>query len=289
MPLNLRVFKTRTLTALVFAARVLGALLWKPVSFFVLIVVVALGAWLEYFALAEKTYGIRISNPVKAGYLLLTLFGLLYTAGFILSDGPLLEKAALQLRWIILVALFILIMLPLMLIQPFPSGAKTRCLSGLVYITFSLGTLLMIRQESEQGLFFTCGIIFSIWINDTMAYITGSLFGKTPLSVISPKKTWEGTIGGVLLAVLVVYLLGKMVPAVSSIAPRHWLFIALICSVTGTAGDLFESKLKRMANVKDSGNILPGHGGFLDRFDSLLFAAPAVWLYLMIADRASVQ
>jgi phosphatidate cytidylyltransferase len=289
MPLNLLVFKTRALTALAFAALVCGALIWHPLSFFILVACVSLGAWLEYFALAEKTYGFRISNPVKTGFLLLTLFGLLYASGLVLSEGVLLEKTVPHLRWFLMIAFFILIMLPLMLIQPVSAAAKKRYLSGLIYITFTLGTLLMIRSNDRQGLLFTAGIIGSIWINDTMAYITGSLIGKTPLSAISPKKTWEGTLGGILLAVITVYLLGRQLPAAQAIAPRHWFFIALISSVLGTIGDLYESRLKRMAQVKDSGNILPGHGGFLDRFDSLLFAAPAVWIYLVIAGMTSVR
>ena len=125
-------------------------------------------------------------------------------------------------------------------------------------------------------------IIFSIWINDTMAYIVGSLIGKTPFSSISPKKTWEGTIGGALLCVLVITLAGAYIPALQKLHWSHWMVISLLCAVFGTLGDLFESWLKRRAGVKDSGSFLPGHGGFLDRFDSLLFAAPAVWFYLQI-------
>src|SRR5205085_3320794 len=127
---------------------------------------------------------------------------------------------------------------------------------------------------------FPCAIIFSIWINDTMAYIVGSLIGKTPFSKISPKKTWEGTIGGALLCVVVIGLLGYYIPAAQIISVKHWIAIAAIAAVFGTLGDLLESKLKRMANIKDSGKIMPGHGGFLDRFDSLLVATPFVWLYI---------
>lgn len=289
MPLNLRVFKARTLTALVFAALVLGALFWKPESFFVLLLVVATGSWLEYDALAEKTYGIRTGLPVRVAGILLTLFGLFCAAGYFLSAVPLLQTSSWQLRWILLTAFFLLIMLLPVAMQQMAQEAKARYMFGIIYIGFSLGTLMMIRARSEQGLVLTCGIVFSIWINDTMAYITGSLFGKTPLSKISPKKTWEGTIGGVVLAVLVVSLLGRFLPAARSITMQQWICIALISAVTGTLGDLFESKLKRMANVKDSGNILPGHGGFLDRFDSLLFAAPSVWLYLWLTGTGSLQ
>lgn len=139
-----------------------------------------------------------------------------------------------------------------------------------------------------------------------MAYIVGSLIGKTPLSKISPKKTWEGTIGGIILSVFTIGLLFSsnfplFIIRVSLIISTHlpssfikqitekypftmnnlyWYITAAIVAIAGTFGDLFESKLKRMANVKDSGNIMPGHGGFLDRFDSMLLAIPAVWLYV---------
>jgi phosphatidate cytidylyltransferase len=163
-------------------------------------------------------------------------------------------------------------------------------LLGLVYI--SLPILLMIdlgidfkvnTRNNTIGIWYDrlipCAIIFSIWINDTMAYIVGSIFGKTPLSKISPKKTWEGTIGGVILSVLiaslVAYISNRFYYVVFDIA-----IIAAISSIAGTFGDLLESKLKRMAEVKDSGSIMPGHGGFLDRFDSLLLAIPAVWLFV---------
>ena len=121
-----------------------------------------------------------------------------------------------------------------------------------------------------------------MWINDTMAYIVGSLIGKTPLTAISPKKTWEGTIGGIILCVTVVTITCGYTFLLNQFHFIHWLMISLIASVAGTFGDLFESKLKRLAGIKDSGNMMPGHGGFLDRFDSLLIATPFVWLYIEI-------
>ncbi len=125
-----------------------------------------------------------------------------------------------------------------------------------------------------------CAILFSIWINDTSAYLVGSFIGKTPFSKISPKKTWEGTIGGGLLCILIIALLGKFIPLAQKIDFQHWIAIATLCAVFGTIGDLIESKLKRKANIKDSGSFMPGHGGFLDRFDSLLIATPFVWGYI---------
>jgi len=160
-------------------------------------------------------------------------------------------------------------------------------LLGLIYITMpiflmiDLGTELRVytinnTNEIIYHKLIPCSIIFSIWINDTMAYIVGSLIGKTPLSKISPKKTWEGTLGGIILATFVAGVIAWQF----DFNIQKIVIIAGIASVAGTFGDLLESKLKRMAGVKDSGNIMPGHGGFLDRFDSLLLAIPAVWLYV---------
>lgn len=158
---------------------------------------------------------------------------------------------------------------------------------GLIYITMPI--LMMLDLGIELRIYtinntnellyhklIPCSIVFSIWINDTMAYLVGSLIGKRPLSKISPKKTWEGTLGGVILATLVAGLIAWQF----DFDIQTIIIIAAISSIAGTFGDLLESKLKRMAGVKDSGNIMPGHGGFLDRFDSLLLAIPAVWLYV---------
>jgi phosphatidate cytidylyltransferase len=160
---------------------------------------------------------------------------------------------------------------------------------GSIYIT--LPVLMFIDLGFSKDTFtnifhysylFPCGIIFSIWINDTMAYIVGSFIGKTPFSKISPKKTWEGTLGGIILCIVAIALLGHYITLAKVVRTRDWIAIATLCAIGGTIGDLLESKIKRMADVKDSGSIMPGHGGFLDRFDSLLIATPLVWLYVNI-------
>ncbi|MDB5280429.1 MAG: phosphatidate cytidylyltransferase [Ferruginibacter sp.] len=169
------------------------------------------------------------------------------------------------------------------------------CLLGLIYITLPILMLMDLmniwndvegfKGNADFGNIIPIAIIFSIWINDTMAYLVGSLIGKTPFSKISPKKTWEGTGGGAILCVLVI---GFLFPLVAdkyfypSVPKQTWFIIAGICAVFGTMGDLLESKIKRMADVKDSGSIMPGHGGFLDRFDSLLIAVPFVWVYVKL-------
>jgi len=166
-----------------------------------------------------------------------------------------------------------------------PLYYKVKSLLGLLYITLPIILMIIIRTNNFNGLndnflkIIPCGIVFSIWINDTMAYIVGSFIGKTPLSSISPKKTREGTIGGIILCVIVITLIGYFTKFYSVV---DWIFISLLCAVFGTLGDLLESKLKRMANVKDSGTLMPGHGGFLDRFDSMLVAIPFVFVYYFL-------
>ncbi len=219
MAFDIKTFKTRTLTAVLFVIIMLSGLLWNKWGFIILFTIIHFGCWYEFVKLSKKI------DPVNY---------------------------------------------------------KIKSLSGLLYITLPVVLLMMIRTENfstgDNNLLkvIPCGIIFSIWVNDTMAYIVGSFIGKNPLSKISPKKTWEGTIGGIVLCITVITLAGHFAGYYSL---QDWIAISLCCAVFGTLGDLLESKIKRMATVKDSGNLMPGHGGFLDRFDSLLIAIPFVFVY----------
>jgi len=164
-------------------------------------------------------------------------------------------------------------------------------LFGLLYISLSGALMISLYSETDMhvydtmyvmaGYFIPVVIIASIWINDTMAYIIGSFIGKTPLSKVSPKKTWEGTISGIVLTVVVVGLVSFYGFHFGRLT-YHLIIIATLSAIAGTFGDLLESKLKRMAGVKDSGTFMPGHGGFLDRFDSMLLAVSATWLYVFL-------
>lgn len=231
MALDKQTFRTRAITAVVFAAVMLLGLFTNKWAFTLLFIVIMVGCLLEYVRLIKK---INPSRPTA--YLLLS---------------------------IVYIVMPILMMLDLgLIITVNTTGPET------FHIIYS--ALL------------PCAIIFSIWINDTMAYVVGSMIGKTPFSKISPKKTWEGTAGGAILCVVVIAILGATIPIAQSVPVKHWIAIAALCAIFGTLGDLLESKLKRLANVKDSGSFMPGHGGFLDRFDSLLLAAPAVWIYVKL-------
>jgi phosphatidate cytidylyltransferase len=124
------------------------------------------------------------------------------------------------------------------------------------------------------------GIFILIWVNDSFAYLVGKTLGRHKLyPAISPKKTIEGAVGGLVFSMATAYLLSKFEPILDT---AQWIILALVIVVTGSLGDLIESKLKREAGVKDSGAILPGHGGMLDRLDSLIYAAPFAYLTLNI-------
>ncbi|WP_149277422.1 phosphatidate cytidylyltransferase [Pareuzebyella sediminis] len=152
---------------------------------------------------------------------------------------------------------------------------------GLFYVGGGCIFLTMIPYTNDDfAKFLIIGIFILIWVNDSFAYIVGSLFGRTKLFPrVSPKKTVEGALGGLVFALGIAYLMAKYEPLIS---PLQWVCVAAVIVVAGSLGDLVESKFKRSAGVKDSGAILPGHGGMLDRLDSLIFAAPFAYLTLNI-------
>jgi len=185
---------------------------------------------------------------------------------------------------------YIAVMFPALILLSTVLNKKTGLLAGfasigaLVYISVPMGCLIMLKGGAEGFDFdksIPLALILMIWMNDTMAYIVGSFIGKTPFSPISPKKTWEGTAGGAILTIAGAAIWGYYCPAY--LKARYdmgdWMVLAVLAAVAGTAGDLLESKLKRLAGIKDSGNIMPGHGGALDRFDSLLVTLPFAFVY----------
>jgi phosphatidate cytidylyltransferase len=194
-----------------------------------------------------------------------------------------------------------LVLIPVMLIlmvvelyrrqdRPFDSLAHTFFSVLYTAIPFSMFPFSAFSRTglnsilSHTSIIFSPGIIIGffilLWANDTGAYLTGMALGRHKLMErISPKKTWEGFIGGIIIASLVAWFLSDWLGVVDKI---HWVVIALIVSVAGTYGDLIESMLKRSTGVKDSGKIMPGHGGFLDRFDSAIVSFPLVYLFISL-------
>jgi phosphatidate cytidylyltransferase len=163
-----------------------------------------------------------------------------------------------------------------------PFRAIAYKLSSLVYLAFPLAlfcSLGFIHQEVYNHEI-TLGFMFLLWANDSGAYLIGMSLGKNKLfERISPKKSWEGFFGGLVVAIGVAVLCSLFF---TTLAVQHWIVMAILVTLFGTFGDLVESMFKRSMNVKDSGKLLPGHGGFLDRFDGLLIAAPMVYSYLVL-------
>ncbi len=152
---------------------------------------------------------------------------------------------------------------------------------GLFYIGGGCIFLTMIPYKNDAfAKLLIMGIFILIWVNDSFAYLVGKSIGRTKLfPSVSPKKTIEGTLGGFIFAIGAAYIIATQEELIS---PVQWMILATVIVIAGSLGDLIESKLKRAAGVKDSGAILPGHGGMLDRLDSLVFAAPFAYLTLNI-------
>jgi phosphatidate cytidylyltransferase len=283
MAFNWQIFRTRALTAVVFVVIMLAGLLWNRWSFFFLFTIIHFGAWIEYQKLISHfnpEYK-KISPFHKYGIMLGGWCLMLFLSNYELRVGEIsLTDIGFWAGLCFAILLPVIMFLDSKLVFLKNIGYS---LFGILYLSLPLALLIDLRthwDESEYQLSMTIPllIIFSIWINDTMAYIVGSAIGKTPLSRISPKKTWEGTIGGVVLTIVSICLIAYFTGRLSII---HAALMSGFSAISATAGDLFESKLKRMARIKDSGSIMPGHGGFLDRFDSVFFAAVTIWLYAM--------
>ena len=286
MALNLATFRTRSITALLFVVVMLAGLLINHWTYFILFTIIHFGCWLEY----QKLIGAinpeyrKISTFHRYGIMLAGWCIMLYFTNNDFRFGDFLLHPVGW--WLALLLAFLLPITELLFSYTIIPKNIALSAGGVMYISLACGFMVDLLIFPSLPYMSTplmpLVIIACMWINDTMAYIVGSLIGKTPLSPISPKKTLEGTIGGVILCVTVVSIASYYIPLLRDIHFIHWLMISLISAVAGTIGDLFESKLKRMAGVKDSGSIMPGHGGFLDRFDSLLVAVPFVWLYVEI-------
>ncbi len=263
MALHWPTFFTRLGSAIIFAIIMMAGLLWNDYAFGGLCVLIEVLCLREYFKLVKK-----ISPdvywpewlPVVMQLMALALLATYYFALFNV--------------FLLLIAIFpITIVLTTTLSKKTAWSATMTSFGGWLYITLPALLFISLRDIS---IVIPLALVLMIWMNDTMAYLVGSFIGKTPFSKISPKKTWEGTVGGALLTIVGAGIWGYYSPYY---AMMDWMALAACAAFAGTAGDLLESKLKRLAGVKDSGAIMPGHGGALDRFDSLLVAIPFAYAY----------
>jgi phosphatidate cytidylyltransferase len=267
-------FLKRSLSGAVFIIVMLGCIVWSPYSLCALLIAISSIALYEYYRIfSGRGYKPLVTAGIISGfYVLLIVF--LERLSFI----PLKYLELLMLPVIGMWFSFMFVKRQEFLVS------LMITVTGLIYILLPLSLIPYIAQNRltayEYNPEILIGTLLVIWTSDTSAYITGILFGKHRMSPhISPKKSWEGFFGGMVLAVLAGILYSKFT---SLLNITDWVILSFIIVLTGTAGDLFESLLKREAGVKDSGTIMPGHGGILDRFDSLLLIIPFVFLYLYL-------
>lgn len=265
----------RTASGAVLLVVVLGAVLLSPYSMLGLMTVLCAGSMSEFYRIARLTGARPLQYyPVLLGALLIFLSFCVATGS--LSPGSLV--------WL-LPPLFALFIVELYRRSETPVANIAWEIAGIVYAALPLALLaaLPVEASGEDGFAYrplvVLGIIFIVWANDVGAYLSGSAFGRHKLfERISPKKSWEGFFGGILCAVGVGVLMGWWQNAPLGL----WAGAGAVTAVGGVFGDLVESMLKRSAGIKDSGHAIPGHGGFLDRFDALILTVPFVYAYFAI-------
>lgn len=272
----------RGLTALVFVPTVLLGLFWNTYSFIILFLIVLVACSKEYYDLIfhndydshffRRNYGIFLSCFMYFAIALNKMFPDFVT--FKIVDLP----------FAMLPLAFMAFIYELFKGSAHPFRNIALVISGIIYIGVPMILLQFLAFDGTNDYFNTkiiIGLIVMNWLNDSGAYMVGSRIGKTPLFPrISPKKTWEGTLGGVFFCLVTGYLFSIYYPILSTF---DWMALGIITAIFGTLGDLVESMLKRSVNKKDSGNLLPGHGGMLDRFDAFIFLLPFAAAYVYFA------
>ena len=267
-------FIQRAITGLIFVAVLIGCIIGSPLSFGVLFCIISAMATAEFCNLMNQQEGVKMNrNICVLGSM--TLFLCFFYYGM----NP--AQTGIFIPYLIIIIYLMISELYLKKENPLNSWAYAMLSQLYVGLPFALLNVLAFQSNGirSEYLFILPLSIFGFnWINDTGAYCTGMLLGKHPLfKRISPKKSWEGSIGGATLSVAASFALAHYFPIMSTAA---WVGMSLVVVVFGTWGDLTESLMKRHLGIKDSGNILPGHGGMLDRFDSAIMAIPAAVVYL---------
>lgn len=278
----------RTVTGAVFVAVLVGSIVYSPFTFAALFAVVSALSTLEFCNIVNKREGVQTNPFICVLASLMLFFGFFaYTCGY--AYAMLLIPASVFLPYLLtliyltvshlyygrhnaLASWAYTMMSQLYVALPF---ALLNCIAFVPYPMGPLGTAYVFMYPLAVFLF--------LWSSDTGAYCVGSLLGrKIPYRLfpsISPNKSWIGSIGGTLLAIGVSVIVARFEPSLTMV---QWMGFAIVVAVFGTWGDLVESQIKRQLGIKDSGNVLPGHGGFLDRFDSSLLAIPASLLYVCV-------
>jgi phosphatidate cytidylyltransferase len=265
---------TRTITGIFFTGLIIGSLLIHPFAFTAVIFVMMIVGLLEFYHLAgsQEIFPQQVLGFIVGAitYIIVALIALGKLSALYLASLP--------------VLLLLFFIAELYRTRPNSLLNITFSIFPIAYVSIPFAMLIFLMNPMVTGNQPHWHLIFSffiiLWSNDTFAYLVGITLGKHKLSEkISPKKTWEGLIGGIIFGLLAAFILSVFF---KELTLWQWLMASLVINIAGIFGDLAESMLKRHFHVKDSGNILPGHGGILDRFDAVIFAAPVLFCYLLL-------
>ena len=254
----------RVFTALIGAAIIIFGCYWSEWAYFIIFFFICGFTILEFYKLA----GLDGMLPLK--FLGTTNALLLFTLSFLIERGIIGEKF-LYLIFPMLAMIFLIKLYKKAEVKPFTNIAYTFL--GILYVGLPFSLLnYAVFASDVYNREIVIGLMLLLWASDTGGYFAGIMFGRTKLfERVSPKKSWEGMVGGFILAMAIASLISIYFVSISKI---DWYLAAMVMVIAGTYGDLVESLFKRSIEIKDSGNTLPGHGGFLDRFDGLLISIP---------------
>ena len=262
--------KQRVITAIAFGIPFLGALFYNDQSRIILLVIICIGSAFEYAGLQKKKWFTHPLHLISIALIILLVFVSTlnyhpYVLGVIAFDGfhKLILYAGLIINTLFIANLFTGV---------FPVHRKAPWLANIIYASLSYMILMSTSPELLSVIFIS--MIILIWVSDSSAYFVGRSIGKNKLMPsVSPGKTWEGFLGAGMITLITGYIISTIY---TQYPMQSWILIALCVWLFGSVGDLVESKFKRSIEIKDSGSLLPGHGGLLDRFDGFFFSIPFV-------------
>lgn len=264
-------FTSRLLTGIVFISVLIGSVYFGPVSFGVLFFTITFLALFEFYSLLKNAgYNIQLVPGIIVGLILYLSFFLYFIglsgSSILIFNIPL---------------IFSIFFIEVFRNKKDPLINIALTFLGILFIALPCTLLnFVVFPKMVYDPLILLGILVILWANDTFAYLFGWGFGRNKLfERISPKKTWEGAIGGGIMSLVFAWITSWIIPGNPL---QDWLSFSLIIIFAGNLGDLAESLFKRSLNVKDSGSLLPGHGGILDRFDSLLLSSPFIAFYLLV-------
>ncbi|WP_067030470.1 phosphatidate cytidylyltransferase [Allomuricauda sp. CP2A] len=256
----------RSITGVIYVVLLLGSVFLSSDAFDFLFMAFGLACLYEFKRIVR----------LKGYYIFVAYLALWWTFIYVVQD-----TTAITILMLLTIAVDVALLMFLFSKRPKKFSDVQKFIIAVFYIGGGFIFLTMIPyKEDNFAQFLIMGIFILIWVNDTFAYLVGRTLGRTKLyPAVSPKKTIEGSLGGLIFALATAYIMSWYE---SKLSLMEWMILATVIVVAGSLGDLLESKFKRMAGVKDSGAILPGHGGIWDRLDSLVFAAPFAYLVLNI-------